>query len=496
MSLKPSLLRFPATLKPHFVVKPKAFLSYSWTSLVHQQFVRKCAERLIADGVDVVLDIYDLKEGHDKHHFMERMVVDPSVTHVLLFCDKAYSEKADSRKSGVGTESQIVSKKIYEAVEQSKFIPLACEFNERGDPYLPTFLQSRIWIDFSSQEAVNANWEKLIRSLYGKPLHVKPELGQAPSYISVENVAPSNPASAKFQSLRQAILDERKSVKLQRRDFLDSCFAYAEQFRVRGQPDQATLGQKILADCDSLVPIRDLLVDWILLESEARPSIEFIDAVIKMFERIREFKSRPNEITSWQDSWFDAQKLFGYEVFLYTIAALLKAESYDCLHAIFHGHYLTPINDRYGKEEFEKFSTFYAYSEILNPVLSPPGQKLHSAAAELLKRHATRADLPFSQIIQADVLTLMVAFALPDTRWYPQTLYYSSHGRDFPFFVRAAQHGHFLNLAKIVGISDADDLRNAVKAGHERLGTERWNNFYFDRTFWQSMNMDKLDTLK
>jgi len=101
----------------------------------------------------VVLDIFDLKEGQDKYTFMERMVTDPRVTHVLVVCDKAYSEKADAKKAGVGTESQIISREVYEKVEQSKFIPLACEISEGGEPHLPTFFKSRIYVDFSSLEA-------------------------------------------------------------------------------------------------------------------------------------------------------------------------------------------------------------------------------------------------------------------------------------------------------------------------------------------------------
>jgi hypothetical protein len=44
----------------------------------------------MADGVDIVLDQYDLKEGHDKYAFMEKMVTAPSVTHVLVVCDTSF----------------------------------------------------------------------------------------------------------------------------------------------------------------------------------------------------------------------------------------------------------------------------------------------------------------------------------------------------------------------------------------------------------------------
>jgi hypothetical protein len=82
------------------------------------------------------------------------MVTDPSVTHVLAICDRAYAEKANTRKGGVGAESQILSAEVYNKIEQSKVIPILCEYAEDGTPTLPTFFASRIYIDFSSDEAL------------------------------------------------------------------------------------------------------------------------------------------------------------------------------------------------------------------------------------------------------------------------------------------------------------------------------------------------------
>ena len=50
---------------------PKVFISYSWSS---DELVLDLANRLVAHGVDVVLDKWDLKEGNDKYEFMERCV--------------------------------------------------------------------------------------------------------------------------------------------------------------------------------------------------------------------------------------------------------------------------------------------------------------------------------------------------------------------------------------------------------------------------------------
>lgn len=78
-------------------LKPKVFISYSWSSPGHQARIRQWAEQLVNDGIDVVLDVWDLKEGDDKYAFMEKMVTDESVTHVLVFSDSEYAAKGGRR---------------------------------------------------------------------------------------------------------------------------------------------------------------------------------------------------------------------------------------------------------------------------------------------------------------------------------------------------------------------------------------------------------------
>lgn len=478
-------------------MKPKAFISYSWTTQAHREFVRNLADRLLADGIDIMLDVYDLQEGHDKYAFMERMVTDDSVTHVLVFSDKEYRDKANDRKAGVGAESQIISQEVYDQVNQSKFIPIVCEFDENSNPYLPVFLESRVWIDFSNEQKINANWEQLLRVLYDKPQFIKPEIGKAPSYITSDVPVPAIGSSAKFNSLKQAILEGKKGVGSYRSDFLDSCLSYADELRIRERPNVESIGEKVFEDANKLKIVRDPLVDWVLLEGESTPEEEFSGILIEFLEKIRELKSRPAEITSWNESWFEAHSVFVYEVFLYFVAALLKTRSYRVLHKIYTAHYLLPETERSGDRQFERFSSFYGYSETLQPVLAPEGQRLYAPAAELLKRHADRQDLPFSEIMQAELLTLLMSFIIPDTNWYPQTLHYSSYGARYPFFIRAAQHEHFMKLAIVTGIEDAHVLRSKVRESSERRGAGSWaySGIVGMSSYWSLMSADKWDTL-
>jgi len=476
-------------------MEPKVFISYSWSDQQHQELVKSWADRLIADGIDVVLDIYDLNEGDDKYAFMERMVTDLSVTHVLVICDKKYAEKANERKAGVGTESQIISSEVYAKVKQSKFIPIVCEFGDDGEPILPAFIKSRIGINFSSSEAENENWEQLIRLLYGKPQHIKPKKGKAPIFITSDTPVPTSEVFAKFNSFKQAILQDKKGLSHYRRDFIEACILYAADLRVRERPEVESLGEKVLEDANKLKAIRDHIVDWVLLESESTDEAEFSEVLVEVLEKLRELKSRPPEITTWSNSWFEAHSVFVYESFLYIIAALLKTGSYKTLHAIFTSHYLLPSSERYGDTKFGTFDAFYGHSETLQKVLAPEGKVLNSAAAELLNRHADREDLPFVDIMQAELLTLLMSVITLDSRWYPQTLFYAKYGSEFPFFIRATQHKHFKKLSIITGIESADKLREKAKEGYAKLGIKSWYKFHLGESFWLTMNMDKLDTL-
>jgi hypothetical protein len=383
-------------------MQPKVFISYSWSSATHQMLIKQWAEQLISDGIDVILDVFDLKEGNDKFVFMERMVTDPTVTHVLIISDKTYSEKADTRKAGVGTESQIISKEVYEKVDQSKFIPIVCEFSDDGNPYLPTFLKSRIWINFSSPEAVNENWEQLVRLIFGKPQHEKPKLGKPPAYITNDKASPSSPAITKFNAFRQALLQEKKGLSFYRKDFLTACISFADDLRVRERPKVDSFGKKVLEDCGKLKHVRNHIIDWITLESTTAPTDDFCQALLGFLEELLELKSRPAELNSWNDTWFEAHSLFVYETFLYSVAALLKTNAYNILHEILTSHYLLPKSDRSSDNKFTAFDCFYGYSDTLQAELAPAGKRLYSPAAELIKRQADREDLPFEAIIEAE----------------------------------------------------------------------------------------------
>src|SRR5260370_32470772 len=117
---------------------PKTFISYSWSSPQHEAWVLQLATEMEESGVNVILDKWDLREGADKYAFMEKMVTDPNVLKVVVICDRIYADKADGRRGGVGTETQIISKELYDQVNaadhKQKFVAIIAEKDEEGNP--------------------------------------------------------------------------------------------------------------------------------------------------------------------------------------------------------------------------------------------------------------------------------------------------------------------------------------------------------------------------
>ena len=153
---------------------PKVFISYSWTSPLHEARVLDLATTLRDNGVDAILDKWHLKPGHDKYVFMETMVTDPTVTKVLVLSDRVYAEKADARAGGVGTESQIISAELYSKASQTKFIPVVWERDDDGHEFLPVFMKSRLYVDLSSDDKYGEGLERLLRLIYDQPEHKLP----------------------------------------------------------------------------------------------------------------------------------------------------------------------------------------------------------------------------------------------------------------------------------------------------------------------------------
>jgi hypothetical protein len=80
------------------VPSPRCFISYSWDSNQHKDWVRILGEKLRENGVDVILDQWHLRPGADITEFVEQSIVGSDYT--LLVCTPEFAVKSDSLRGG------------------------------------------------------------------------------------------------------------------------------------------------------------------------------------------------------------------------------------------------------------------------------------------------------------------------------------------------------------------------------------------------------------
>ena len=204
---------------------PKLFISYSQTDDRHSDWVVDLAERLLSDGVEVILDRWDLKYGHEMYVFMEQMVTDPTVDKVLIICDSKYKEKADGRIGGVGNEVELMVNCIANDTTQEKFIALACEKDRDGNACIPNYLSSRLYIDFSVREEFELNYDRLLFFVYGREYHKKPPRGEIPERLRDSE---SRPRSREAEVSKR---DNRSAQTTAFGDVLNLIYGNAEKFK-------------------------------------------------------------------------------------------------------------------------------------------------------------------------------------------------------------------------------------------------------------------------
>ena len=158
---------------------PSCFISYARESDAHLLWVRGLAESLQQNGVFVRLDQWDLTPGADLTSYMESAIRDSDV--VLLICTTAFCEKANVGRGGVGYEKTIVTGEIFNDEESStKFVPVLREGT--ASQAIPSYLKSRVFVDFRSDAKRPRGLEELLRHIHSTPSHVRPPLGETPSF--------------------------------------------------------------------------------------------------------------------------------------------------------------------------------------------------------------------------------------------------------------------------------------------------------------------------
>ena len=475
---------------------PTVFISYSWTSKEYEMRILKLAEDLTSQGVKVIFDKWDLREGHDANAFMEKMVNDPEISKVIIACDQAYMTKANSRKRGVGTEAQIISTEIYQKQEQNKFLAVVFEKDGDGQACTPTYYGSRIYIDMADPEEEAAQFETLVRWLFNKPLYIRPSVGEPPLYLTEEKASIKIPTRVKLKRALEAIRSGRSNFLGATTEYLDELVTGFESFR----PDTSAepFDEEVVVSIEKFIPYRNEYIS--LVEALARYTEDdaFIDEIKTFFEKMHVYTYRPDHIRSWNEEHWDVFKFIFHELFLYTTSILITRKRFSCVQQLINGNYL--VKDSYGNMALKDISAFRNPIQSLNRRNTRLKLERLSLQADLLKERCTGTSVNFNELMQAD-FTLYISRLIHDTDnhwlgWFPITNLYTTFDHSgFELFIRCESSKEFNNLKTLLGIESKtpiDRIVSEVKSDKDKI--PNFNSFRGRVPVLALLNYEKLDT--
>jgi hypothetical protein len=160
---------------------PIVFISYSWDSQEHENWIINLATKLRENGVNAILDKWDLGHlGKPLPHFMEKLIAESQ--RVICVMTPNYKKKTENLAGGVGYEYSIITAEIFtDGVNTSKFIPLFRSGLETDA--VPIALRGRKYVDMRDNAQFDEKFvHELLRDIHEEPKYKKPGIGKKPIF--------------------------------------------------------------------------------------------------------------------------------------------------------------------------------------------------------------------------------------------------------------------------------------------------------------------------
>lgn len=447
-------------MHPTSIENPIVFISYSWTNEQHENWVYDLATRLSEDSVLVRFDKWDLKTGHDKYAFMEKMVNDESVNKVLIICDKGYQEKGNNRQGGVGTETQILTPQIYNNVSQDKFIPIIAERDENGNACMPTFISSRMYRDLSDSEKYEKEYEILLRDIFEKPKYQRPALGPKPRFLEDETNTSFSPINKVMRKINSAVETAPRRLNNLSSEYKEAFFALLSNFNINDSElqDQNQIDEIIYLKIQEMKPLRDSFIEFVKKIDEGMELDS--DFFIEFFEEVVIYTEKQGSGT-YNRLQFDHFKFLINELFLNLVSFLVKSKKHEVLGSILESDFNFDVSFLKGRDE--KFSYLSFYCEALAFRNERLKMNRLSLQADLLLDRCTSSEK--ENLINADIILHNIStIGFTDFyTWYPKTAVYESYiPRKIKFFTKLKSTSYFEQVKHLFQINSKEEFIDKV----------------------------------
>lgn len=155
---------------------PKVFISYSWDSAEHRDRVLALSDHLRADGIDCILDQYEVSPPEGWPRWMARQIREADF--VLMICTETYKRRVEGEEipekgHGVRWEGHLTYQDLYNAgTLNTRFIPVLLESGKFE--HIPDPLQGTTYYLAHTKEGYKA----LSHHITNQPNTPKPQLGK------------------------------------------------------------------------------------------------------------------------------------------------------------------------------------------------------------------------------------------------------------------------------------------------------------------------------
>jgi len=442
----------------------KIFISYSWSTKKFIDWVRDdLATKLLNDGIEVVLDQWDLKEGYDIYKFMESMVADKTVDNVLVLCDKAYQEKANERRGGVGTETQIITPNVYADANQEKFIPIVVERDYNGNDFIPIYMKGRKFIDFSTEELFIENYEQLLRTLYKRPQYRKPKKGNPPSFLFNEEEVNDYKFHFLLQQIKSDISKQKNTAaKYKINEFKNEFITSFDSFIIEKTNSAAEVAVVVEDKIDNSIILRNDYVEF--LELVLLNNLIEVDFLIGFFEDIynkyKEIKS--NVSGTFYDIQFDHFQFLIRELFLYTVTILINTERFETIKNLINARYFLYRDYVQNGKEGADFERFDCYLSSLEDLQNKKFEKKYfSYMAEKMVKRATLKKVQKVDLAQTDTLLYYLSVLRTkesDRHWFPRLYVYLGYSK-MELLQKIESQRHFDKIRALFEVNNIQELK-------------------------------------
>jgi len=163
----------------------RIFISYSWDSEDHKQWVQQLADDLaeLLPDLDVEYDQRGMNHRVDRNQYMEAGIFGSDA--VLAIVTKNYTEKANARQGGVGRETAMAAERHWAEIDsKSKTRVLAIKRETGAD--VPRYLTASLYFDFTSPDSYDEELFRLKDELKSIGAHSVEQLSVART-SSLEN---------------------------------------------------------------------------------------------------------------------------------------------------------------------------------------------------------------------------------------------------------------------------------------------------------------------